>query len=159
MSYELYNKVVGGHAFGHRIRKVASVTGMWRIAGDLWTALALKHHPSAHAAAPVAPAPAATITGLPAAPGGTAIIDLNFHSAPAAKAYTATVVVKLGAAADVTFTVPVASGATGNQFATTLAAAAGWPADLAAVKGTGAAVNVNNNHGADSLTKLTVAFA
>jgi hypothetical protein len=159
MAAEIYIKSVpdpsgvGTLWFGKRIRFIDQATAeaavlagaMKRIVRGLYTAIGV--------------APMATVTGLPAAPAGTALITLDFHSSPAAKAYTATVVYTLGAAADQTFTVACAAGDTGNAFATKLAAAPGWPANLATAKGVGATVDVTNNHGSDLLTKLLVTFA
>jgi hypothetical protein len=140
--------------YGRRIRRVTNTAGLRHILGSLWSSVP----PTGCANAPLAPAPSATITGLPAAPGADALIDLNFHSQPLAQAKVATVVFALGAAADVTFTVNLPQGTTGTQAATAIAAAAQWGASLGAVHA-GAQVTVTNNHATDSLTKLTVSIA
>jgi hypothetical protein len=132
---------------------------MRRVAGNIWTSITnLGHYPaSPNWVAPAVVVPTATVGGLPAAPGASATIDLDFHAAPAAQAFTANIVYAIGAAADVSFAVQITAGMTGTQAATAIAGAAGWGADLAATK-TGARVSVRNNHATDNLVKLTVAI-
>jgi hypothetical protein len=138
--------------YGRRVRRVANTAGLRHILGSLWSSVP----PTGCANA--APAQSATITGLPAAPGADALIDLNFHGQPLAQAKVATVVFALGAAPDVTFTVNLPQGTTGTQAATAIAGAAQWGASLGAAHA-GARVTVTNNHATDSLTKLTVGIA
>lgn len=108
--------------------------------------------------APGAVAP--TITGIPAAAtGGQATVQIQTGGKGLSAAAVATITIKQGTAADVTFTVNIAKGEQGHGILVEIAKAPEWAANDLATVVAGATMTVTNNHATDQLTKLTVTLA
>lgn len=106
-------------------------------------------------AASVTPA----ITGIPAAVGASATVQIQTGGKGLDAAAVATVTIKHGTAADVVFTVNIPKGEQGHGILAEIAKAAQWAANDLAVSVAGAQMTVTNNHATDALTKLTVSLA
>jgi hypothetical protein len=120
-----------------------------------WTRDGVTPQPPTIAAGTITP----IIAGLPAAPGAAAIVQIQTGGKGLAAQATATIVVKQGTAADVTFTVTIPAGEQGHGILAEIAKAPEWAANDLAVTVAGATMTVTNNHATDDLVKLTVALA
>ena len=120
-----------------------------------WTNDGVTPQPPTIAASAITP----TIARLPAAVGADATVQISTGGKGLAAQATATIVIKQGTGADVTFTATIPAGEQGHGILAEIAKAPEWAANDLAVVVAGNTMTVTNNHATDDLVKLTVALA